>query len=115
MILPATSTFGTALNVAWNPPSSLCPVGEGVRLLRSGATSHGGNVVVNAGGGLLSRGHPVGASGVAQVVELFEQLLDRAGDRQVSGARLGLTHVTGGGISGMDHGACAVHILERAA
>lgn len=92
----------------------LCEPGEGVKLVRSGQTSFGGSVVVNPSGGLLSKGHPVGASGAAQVVEAFWQLTDSAGDRQVPAARRALTHVTGGGISGLDHGACCVHIFERA-
>lgn len=93
----------------------LCGDGGSAALLRSGATSLGGQVVVNPSGGLLAKGHPVGASGAAQVVEMFWQLTGRAGRRQVEGARLGLTHVTGGGLSGLDHGACTVHIFERAA
>lgn len=93
----------------------LCPAGESNRLLRSGATTFGGRVVVNPSGGLLAKGHPVGASGVAQVVEMFWQLTGAAADRQVDGARIGLTHVTGGGISGLDHGACSVHVFEAAA
>jgi benzoylsuccinyl-CoA thiolase BbsB subunit len=93
----------------------LCEPGEGVKLLTTGGTSLGGSVVVNPSGGLLSKGHPVGASGVAQVVEAFWQLTGSAGARQVEGARFALTHVTGGGISGMDHGACSIHIFERAA
>lgn len=91
----------------------LCEPGEGVKLVRSGQTSFGGSVVVNPSGGLLSKGHPVGASGAAQVVEAFWQLTGSAGERQVPGARRALTHVTGGGISGLDHGACCIHIFER--
>jgi len=93
----------------------LCPEGDAVKLLRSGETTLGGSTVVNPSGGLLAKGHPVGCSGVAQVVELFWQLSGRTGDRQVEGARLGLSHVTGGGISGMDHGACTVHVFESVA
>jgi acetyl-CoA acetyltransferase len=91
----------------------LCPEGESLDLLRRGGTTFGGEVVVNPSGGLLAKGHPVGASGVAQVVEMFWQLTGQAGDRQVADARLGLTHVTGGGISQLDHGACTVHVFER--
>ncbi|MGH3742065.1 MAG: thiolase family protein, partial [Micromonosporaceae bacterium] len=93
----------------------LCQPGESAQLLRSGATTYGGSVVVNPSGGLLAKGHPVGASGAAQLVEMLWQLTGRAGARQAPGARLGLCHVTGGGISGLDHGACTVHILEAAA
>ncbi|MEU6537154.1 thiolase family protein [Streptomyces sp. NPDC047000] len=91
----------------------LCPVGESAGFLRAGRSTYGGDVVVNPSGGLLSKGHPVGASGVAQFVELYWQLTGQAGDRQVEDARVGLAHVTGGGISGLDHGACTVHVLER--
>ncbi|TFD02990.1 MULTISPECIES: thiolase family protein [unclassified Cryobacterium] len=90
----------------------LAEKGRGFELIRAGETTFGGRVVVNPSGGLLAKGHPVGASGVAQIVELFWQLTGTAGERQVDGARFGLAHVTGGGISGLDHGACAVHILE---
>ncbi len=93
----------------------LCEPGESTRLIRDGSTTYGGDVVVNPSGGLLSKGHPVGASGVAQVVEALWHLTDRAGDRQVEGARHALTHVTGGGIAGLDHGACTINIFERAA
>lgn len=91
----------------------LCQPGDGVKMLRTGETTYGGSVVVNPSGGLLTKGHPVGASGVAQVVEAFWQLTDNAGDRQIDNPRLAMTHVTGGGISGLDHGACAIHIFER--
>jgi benzoylsuccinyl-CoA thiolase BbsB subunit len=89
----------------------LCPRGEAVRLLRDGTTSLGGRVPVNPSGGLLSKGHPVGASGAAQIVEIVRQLQGRCGNRQVEGAKVGLTHVTGGGTSGFDHGACAIHLF----
>lgn len=91
---------------------SLCERGEAVKLLHSGATTHGGRVVVNPSGGLLAKGHPIGATGAAQAVEVVWQLRGQAGARQVPDARLGLVHATGGGMSGVDHGACAVHILE---
>jgi acetyl-CoA acetyltransferase len=61
----------------------------------------------------LSRGHPVGATGVAQICESYLQLTKQAGALQVSDARIALTHVTGGGIFGVDNGACAVHILSN--
>jgi benzoylsuccinyl-CoA thiolase BbsB subunit len=91
----------------------LCGPGEGSKLIRSGETTFGGRVVVNPSGGLLAKGHPVGASGAAQVAELFWQLTGQAGARQVRGARIGLAHVTGGGLAGLDHGACAIHLAER--
>jgi len=92
----------------------LCKPGESAGFLKAGKTTYGGDVVVNPSGGLLSKGHPVGASGVAQAVEIYWQLTGQAGARQVDKARIGLSHVTGGGISGLDHGACTVHIYERA-
>lgn len=90
-----------------------CAPGEAIALLRSGATSLGGQRVVNPSGGLMSRGHPVAASGVAQIVEITRQLQGRSGKHQVNGAKLGLAHVTGGGVSGFEHGACAVTLLKR--
>ena len=90
----------------------LCRAGEAPRLLHSGATSLGGRNVVNPSGGMLSKGHPVGASGTAQIVEIVRQLQGRCDARQVQGARLGLTHVTGGGTAGFDHGACCIHVFE---
>ncbi|ALJ21950.1 thiolase family protein [Microbacterium sp. No. 7] len=86
--------------------------GTGVGLLRDGRTTFGGDVVVNPSGGLLSRGHPVGASGTAQIAEAFWQLTGTAGDRQIDDARWALTHVTGGGTAGLDHGACTIHVFE---
>ena len=91
----------------------LCPRGEASRLVTEKQTSLGGSTVVNPSGGLLGKGHPLGATGVAQMVEIVWQLEGRADDRQVEGASVGLAHCTGGGISGMDHAACAVHILGR--
>ncbi|MBO0909819.1 thiolase family protein [Arthrobacter sunyaminii] len=90
----------------------LAEPGHGVDLLRDGRTTFGGDVVVNPSGGLLSKGHPVGASGVAQVAEAFWQLTGQAGSRQVDDAHWAMTHVTGGGTAGLDHGACAIHIFE---
>lgn len=74
----------------------LCEPGAGGWLVERGATALGGRYPVNASGGLLSRGHPVGATGVAQIAEIADQLRGRAGARQVSGARTGLAHCMGG-------------------
>lgn len=74
----------------------LCEPGEGGRFVESGAAALGGAHPVNVSGGLISRGHPVGATGVEQVVELVTQLRGRAGKRQVGGARVGLAHCMGG-------------------
>jgi acetyl-CoA acetyltransferase len=89
----------------------LCGRGEAHDLLLSGATALGGRVPVNPSGGLLAKGHPLGATGVAQMVEAVWQLEGRAGDRQIRDATLALTQCTGGGIAGVDHAASAVHIL----
>ncbi len=90
----------------------LCAKGEGGRLIDEGATRLGGRVPVNTSGGLLRKGHPVGATGIAQIVELTEQLLERSGDRQVAGAEVGLAH-NGGGSIGNDAAAQCVTILTR--
>jgi acetyl-CoA acetyltransferase len=90
----------------------LCAKGEGGALIDSGATWLGGRVPVNTSGGLLRKGHPVGATGIAQVVELTEQLQGRSGDRQVEGARVALAQ-NGGGSIGTDAAAMCVTILVR--
>ena len=89
----------------------LCERGDASALLDSGATALGGRVPVNPSGGLLAKGHPLGATGVAQMVEVAWHLQGRAGGRQVQGARVGLTQCTGGGIAGVDHASSAVHVL----
>ena len=85
-----------------------CEAGKGGDLVEQGATRLGGELPVNTSGGLKSKGHPIGATGASQVVEVFEQLTGHAGDRQVEDASLGLAHNIGG--SG---GAATVHIFER--
>jgi acetyl-CoA acyltransferase len=85
----------------------LCPDGEAGRMIDDGDTALGGRIPVNASGGLLSKGHPLGATGVANIYEVVTHLRGSAGGRQVEGARIGLTHVVGLG------SACAVHILEK--
>jgi benzoylsuccinyl-CoA thiolase BbsB subunit len=90
-----------------------CARGEAGAFLDSGATTLGGRVPFNPSGGLLAKGHPIGATGAAQVVEIVRQLRGELGDRQVEGAKVGLSHATGGGISGFDHGACSIHIFAR--
>jgi acetyl-CoA acyltransferase len=86
----------------------LCGEGEAGSLIDSGETALGGRIPVNTSGGLLAKGHPIGATGVANIVEIVEQLRQEAGLRQVPGARIGLAHVLGFGTS------AAVHILEKA-
>lgn len=82
--------------------------GQGGRAVEDGLTSLEGKIPINASGGLKSKGHPVGATGVAQVVEIVKQLRGEAGDRQVKDARIGMTQNMGG--SG---GSTVVHIFER--
>ncbi|MGW3443037.1 lipid-transfer protein [Streptomyces sp. NPDC001076] len=87
----------------------MCAVGESGKLVESGATTYGGRWVVNPSGGLISKGHPLGATGLAQTAELVWQLRGTAGDRQVPGARVGLAHNIGLG------GAAVVTLFRRAA
>jgi len=89
-----------------------CPEGEGGPFAESGATKLGGKLPVNTSGGLECRGHPIGASGIAQMHELVTQLRGDAGSRQVEGARIALAE-NGGGFIGMGEAAMCVHILER--
>jgi len=90
-----------------------CGRGEAKHLIDKGETEIGGRIPVNPSGGLKTRGHPVGATGVAQVCEAIWQLRGQAGGRQVKNAKVALTHCTGGGISGLDHGACSIHIFAK--
>lgn len=90
----------------------LCGDGEAGRLIDTGFTALGGKVPVNVSGGLLSKGHPLGATGIANLYEVSLHLRGEAGARQVEGAKIGLTHVVGGG---PDLGSsCVVHLLEKA-
>jgi acetyl-CoA acyltransferase len=89
-----------------------CPVGEGGLFAESGASSLGGKLPVNPSGGLIARGHPVGASGLAQVHELVTHLRGEAGKRQVEGAKIAFAE-NGGGFLGQGEAAMAVHILEK--
>jgi acetyl-CoA acyltransferase len=89
----------------------LCGEGGGPALLASGATALGGRLPVNPSGGLLSKGHPIGATGCGQLVELAEQLRDRCGPRQVAGARVALAQ-NGGGFLGTDAAAMVVTVLS---
>jgi acetyl-CoA acetyltransferase len=73
-----------------------CDPGFGGKLVESGETARTGRIPVNTGGGLLNRGHPLGATGMAQIVELSDQLRGRSGQRQVPGARTALAHISGG-------------------
>jgi acetyl-CoA acetyltransferase len=86
----------------------LCKDGEAGRMIDEGQTAHGGRIPVNVSGGLLSKGHPLGATGVANVVELTMHLRGQAGARQVEGAKVGLAHVIGLG------SACTIQVLAAA-
>lgn len=90
----------------------LADPGEGYRLLRDGVTTVDGATPVNPSGGLLGRGHPLGATGLAQVHEIVTQLRREAGDRQVRRARTGVVETMGGGVSGIDGNACVVVVLR---
>jgi acetyl-CoA acyltransferase len=85
----------------------LCGDGEAGKLIDERQTWHGGRIPVNVSGGLLSKGHPLGATGVANIYEVSTHLRGEAGDRQVEDAKVGLTHVIGLG------SACGIHILEK--
>jgi acetyl-CoA acetyltransferase len=87
----------------------LCPEGGAVDFFESGASWRDGKTPVNVSGGLESKGHPIAATGIANIWEVCHHLRGEAGDRQVDGAKVGLAHVIGLG------SACGVHILERAA
>src|SRR5262249_36494987 len=113
----------TIAELMYTEALGLCGPGEGPWLLERGDTALAGRVAVNPSGGLLARGHPVGATGVAQLAEIFWQLRGQAGRRQgqpppvgptpTPPRRVGLTHTTGGGIAGYDHAACVIHVLIR--
>lgn len=91
-----------------------CAPGDGVAMLRDGATELTGRVAFSPGGGLLGRGHPLGATGIAQAVEVMWQLRGVAGDRQVAGAKAALTHAAGGVITGVDDEALVnIHIFTN--
>ncbi len=90
----------------------LCGKGEGGKLIESGATRLGGRIPVNTSGGLLRKGHPVGATGIAQIVELTEQLQGRCDGRQIENAKVALAH-NGGGAIGIDAAAMCVTIVMR--
>jgi acetyl-CoA acetyltransferase len=85
----------------------LCGEGEAGKMIDTGEVALGGRVPVNVSGGLLSKGHPLGATGIANIYEVSTHLRGEAGKRQVPNARLGLTHVIGLG------SACGIHILEK--
>jgi acetyl-CoA acyltransferase len=92
--------------------AGICPYGEGGPMTERGETTLGGRLPINVSGGLLSKGHPIGATGTIQIHELVTQLRAEAGQRQVEGARMGLAE-NGGGFLGYEEAACVVTMLER--
>ena len=88
-----------------------CKPGEGGQLIDAKATYVDGPIPVNPSGGLISKGHPIGATGVAQIYEIFSQLRGEAGDRQVRNPKVGMTENGGGMVKG-EAAALAVHILS---
>jgi acetyl-CoA acetyltransferase len=88
-----------------------CEFGEGGRFVESGASGPDGRLPINTSGGLVSKGHPVGATGLSMIFELAQQLRGEAGDRQVPGARVALQE-NGGGVIGLEEAACSVILLE---
>jgi benzoylsuccinyl-CoA thiolase BbsB subunit len=92
----------------------LCGKGEGLKFLRDGNATHGGKCVVSPRGGMLSYGHPMGASGAAQIAACVKQMRNQCTGYQVDPVpRVAVTHVTGGGLSGTEHAACTMHMLVR--
>jgi acetyl-CoA acetyltransferase len=89
-----------------------CPIGQGGPYVASGATTLGGDIPVNTSGGLVSKGHPVGATGLSMIAELCTQLRGEADKRQVEGARIALQE-NGGGVVSLEEAACSVVILEK--
>jgi benzoylsuccinyl-CoA thiolase BbsB subunit len=89
-----------------------CEKGEGGRFIEEGRSEINGDVAVSPSGGLLAKGHPLGATGIAQVVEIFWQLRGEAGVRQVPNAKVGLAHTVGGGVTNIESGACSIQILK---
>lgn len=90
-----------------------CEPGEGGKLIESRETYLGGRIPVNVSGGLLSKGHPLGASGIGQIAEIVWQLREQAGKRQVEGAKVGMAHMVGGAVTGLESGSCGVTILRK--
>jgi acetyl-CoA acetyltransferase len=86
----------------------LCKPGEAGKFIDERGPWRDGKIPVNVSGGLISKGHPIGATGIANVFEVATHLRGEAGDRQIENAKVGLTHVIGLG------SACSIHILEKA-
>jgi len=92
----------------------LCKKGDGLKFLRDGQSTYGGKCVVSPRGGMLSYGHPIGASGAAQIASNVKQLRGECEGYQVEPIpKVAMSHVTGGGLSGTEHAACTMHMLVR--
>lgn len=102
------TTFGEIYQSA---QAGFCSMEEAAEFCSSGATGLNGEMPTNTSGGLISRGHPVGCTGLAQVYEIVTQIRGRAGKRQVVGARVGM-HINGGGVIGVEEAALGAHILK---
>jgi len=89
-----------------------CPEGEGGKFVESGATDLEGKIPVNTSGGLVSKGHPIGATGLSMIFELVTQLRGEAGNRQVKNAEFALQE-NGGGVIGFEEAACSVIVLQK--
>jgi len=89
-----------------------CPMGEGGKFIESGATKLDGSIPINTSGGLVSKGHPVGSTGLSMIYEIITQLRGEAGPRQVPNARTGLTE-NGGGVISTEEFSCCVTILQK--
>ncbi len=90
-----------------------CQKGEMIRWIEEGTIEIGGKKPINPSGGLLGKGHPLGATGIAQIYELCKQLRGEAGPRQITGAAIGLAMCRGGTTSGIEGNACTIHILKK--
>ena len=105
----------TIAEILYYEVMQLCKKGEGVKFLRDGQSTHGGKCVVNPRGGMLSYGHPIGASGAAQVAACVKQMRGECPGYQVEPhPKVAMTNVTGGGLSGTEHAACTMHMLVKA-
>lgn len=92
----------------------LCKKGEGLKFLRDGQSTYGGKCVVSPRGGMLSYGHPMGASGAAQIVQNVKQIRGECGGHQVNPIpKVGMSNVTGGGLAGTEHAACTMHMIVK--
>jgi len=89
-----------------------CPIGEGGKFIESGATKLDGSIPINTSGGLVSKGHPVGSTGLSMIYEIVTQMRGEAGPRQVPNARIGLTE-NGGGVISTEEFACCVTVLQK--